>query len=145
AGDDLPLALRQAIAGDMLLRQHAGPMMQVRIHHLELARRTGSAGDAALATAPFPTWSDLHHFSRFTVAPAARYLLALHGESERHADQLEALLLAAMLIGQLQDGPRVLRDSGRLVLPLQWLTRAGAVAEDLLEPRAPARLRTAYA
>jgi hydroxysqualene synthase len=92
-------------------------------------------------TPRFRRWSELLAWCRFAATPAARHVLALHGEEASFVAAAEALGTAIMLL-------RVVRfcradyAAGRVFLPADWMREAGCAEESLAARRASPELRT---
>ncbi|MGE0151686.1 MAG: squalene/phytoene synthase family protein [Reyranellaceae bacterium] len=103
--------------------------------------REAAAGEGVL----FQNWSDLHNHLRFAVVPFGRAMLALHSEAAIAQPPMDALMLAVGLAAILQQAPQSFRDSGRMLLPVQWFPAGTDIATWLRAGRRSAALDTAYA
>ncbi len=104
------------------------------------AARIIEAFDKPNRTPRFRRWSELLAWCRFAAAPAARQVLAVHGEQAGFVPAAEAFGTAVMLL-------RVVRccrsdlAAGRVLLPADWLREAGVTDEMLAARRASPELR----
>ncbi|MGI9372525.1 MAG: squalene/phytoene synthase family protein, partial [Hyphomicrobiales bacterium] len=70
-----------------------------------------------------------------------RYLLDLHGESDREYVYSDALCNALQVINHLQDCGKDYTEMDRVYLPEPWLKDAGANVEDLSKTEASSGVR----
>lgn len=70
-------------------------------------------------------WSELLTYCRYAAAPAGRFVLALHDESEEAMKGADALFSAWRVLRILQNCGRDYRDHGRVYLPGAWLRECG--------------------
>jgi hypothetical protein len=112
--------------------------------HLAFMRQAFARQTAWPEGGPFQNWSDLHHHLRFAFVPFGRALLDLHSEAAIAQPAMDALMLAAGLSGMLQHAPAHFRESGRILLPVQWFPAGTDIAAWLTSTRRNPALQTAY-
>lgn len=86
------------------------------------------------------TWDDLLDYCRWSAMPVGRFVLDVHGESERLWPASDALCAALQIINHQQDCARDYAAIGRVYLPLDLLAAHGASVPDLARPAATAGL-----
>ena len=79
----------------------------------------------------YGNWDDLMDYCYLSAAPVGRFLLDLHGGSRDGYGASDALCNALQVINHLQDCQDDYRQLDRVYLPMDWMTAAGAVVEDL--------------
>ena len=84
----------------------------------------------------YPDFDALLNYCRFSAAPVGRFVLSVHGESERTWAASDALCSALQIINHLQDCGADYRRIDRVYVPLDMLAAHGARVEELGEPRA---------
>lgn len=89
----------------------------------------------------YADWPDLMAYCRLSAAPVGRYLLDLHGGSERGYAASDALCNALQVINHLQDCQEDYRLLDRVYLPRDWLRLEGSAVEELDASRASPGMR----
>lgn len=130
AGGETALALRQAVAGDEVLLNHAGQLLQ--------AFRRDAVVDHCR------DWGDLMLYCRFSAAPVGRFLLALHGEDSAAFAPSDSLCAALQVLNHLQDCADDLGNLGRVYIPRDWLRGNGLTHDVLAEETTPPPLRRVF-
>ena len=141
-------AMERALLGDPAVRSSsAGPLR-------ESFRATGLspslATDLLIAfrrdatVLRTPDWAALLDYCRYSANPVGRFLLALHGESERTAEPSDALCTSLQILNHLQDCGDDLRALDRSYLPGDMLAAAGVTAEAVLATRASPALARVF-
>jgi squalene synthase HpnC len=85
-------------------------------------------------------WDDLVDYCRYSAMPVGRYVLDVHGESRSTWAASDNVCTVLQIINHLQDCVLDYRNLDRVYIPLDELTRAGAIVEDLRAPRATPQL-----
>jgi hypothetical protein len=111
---------------------------------LALMRQAFAREAAAAPGVLFQNWSDLHNHLRFAFVPFGRALLDLHSEAAIAQPPMDALMLAIGLTAILQQAPRRHRDTGHVLLPLQWFPAGADISVWLRSPKRNPALDTAY-
>jgi squalene synthase HpnC len=88
----------------------------------------------------YETWDEVIHYCRYSAMPVGRFMLDVHGESTSTWAASDALCAGLQINNHLQDCGKDYRNLNRVYLPRDALDVAGASAEQLGEPRAPAPL-----
>ncbi len=104
------------------------------------AARIIEAFDKPRRTPRFRRWSELLAWCRFAAGPAARHVLAVHGEEAAFVPAAEALGTAVMLLRVVRDC-RTDYEAGRVFLPADWLRQAQCDETALAQKRASPELR----
>ena len=89
-------------------------------------------------------WSELLSYLRFKAAPAARFMLELHGESRSGLAPAEALCMASHMVHLLNNCRGDYLERGRVYLPQSWFTGANAEAGALGGSSAAPELRAVF-
>jgi len=89
-------------------------------------------------------WSELLSYLSFKAAPAARFMLELHGEARSGLPPAEALCMASHMVHLLNNCRRDYLDRGRVYLPQSWFTGANARAQALGGSVAEPELRAVF-
>ncbi len=89
-------------------------------------------------------WSELLSYLSFKAAPAARFMLELHGEARSGLPPAEALCMASHMVHLLNYCRRDYLDRGRVYLPQSWFTGANARAQALGGTSAEPELRAVF-
>lgn len=89
----------------------------------------------------YSDWADLTDYCRYSAMPVGRFVLDVHGESEKTWPASDSLCAALQIINHLQDCGKDYRNLNRVYIPLDSLSRANLVPEALGEPKAPPALR----
>jgi squalene synthase HpnC len=79
----------------------------------------------------YADWEDLMGYCRYSAMPVGRFVLDVHGESEKLWPANDALCAALQVINHLQDCAKDYRELDRVYLPLDVLAREGGNLEDL--------------
>ncbi len=79
----------------------------------------------------YPDWADLIAYCRLSAAPVGRYMIDLHGGPKSAYGPSDALCMALQILNHVQDCADDYRTLGRIYLPGDWLSEAGAGADDL--------------
>jgi squalene synthase HpnC len=88
-------------------------------------------------------WDDLMNYCRYSAMPVGRFVLDVHGESERLWPANDALCAALQVINHLQDCGKDYRDLDRVYVPLDALAEVGLDVTALAAPAASPALRQA--
>jgi squalene synthase HpnC len=105
-------SLREAVADNPILLAHAANLLH--------AFRRDALVDQCR------DWGDLMAYCRYSAAPVGRFLLDLHGEGDDAHPASDALCAALQILNHLQDCGQDYRLLGRVYLPADWMTAAGA-------------------
>jgi squalene synthase HpnC len=124
AADALPL--RFELAARDLSPQHALDLLKAFRQDVVKTRYT--------------TWAELIDYCRYSAMPVGRFVLDVHGESQKTWAPSDSLCTALQIINHLQDCGKDYRNLDRVYLPLDDLARHGAQVSDLSRLRAPASL-----
>ena len=89
-------------------------------------------------------WSELLSYLSFKAAPAARFMLELHGEARSGLAAAEALCMASHMVHLLNNCREDYLERGRVYLPQSWFTGANARARALGEASAAPELRAVF-
>ena len=89
----------------------------------------------------YADFGELMHYCRFSAAPVGRFVLDVHGESERTWPANDALCSALQIINHLQDCGKDFRQIDRVYIPADALERHGAKVEMLGGAEASPQLR----
>ena len=92
----------------------------------------------------FRDWSELLSYLSFKAAPAARFILELHGEARGGLVAAEALCMASHMVHLLNNCRGDYLDRGRVYLPQSWFTGANARARALGGTQAAPELRAVF-
>ncbi|NHN89271.1 squalene synthase HpnC [Acetobacter conturbans] len=88
--------------------------------------------------ARYATQAELDRYCRYSASPVGRFLLGLHGESERTFPASDALCTSLQILNHLQDCKADLRKLGRCYVPEDLLSAEGltvdAVRGDVTTP-----------
>jgi hydroxysqualene synthase len=83
-------------------------------------------------------WDDLIDYCRYSAMPVGRFVLDVHGESQKLWPANDALCAALQVINHLQDCGKDYRELNRVYIPEPLLTAAGigvaALAQDKADP-----------
>ena len=86
-------------------------------------------------------WDELIDYCRYSAMPVGRFVLDVHGESDRLWPVNDALCAALQVINHLQDCAKDYRNLGRVYLPQDAMDAAGVGVEALAAPAAGAGLK----
>ena len=89
----------------------------------------------------YDDWDEVIGYCMRSASPVGRYLLDLHGESDREYVYSDALCNALQVINHLQDCGKDYTEMDRVYLPEPWLKDAGANVEDLSKTEASSGVR----
>ncbi len=99
----------------------------------------------------YANFDELMHYCAYSAAPVGRFVLDVHGESERTWPASDALCSALQIINHLQDCAADYRNLDRVYIPLDALQREGIGVEALAADkslagfaRVPAQARGAH-
>jgi squalene synthase HpnC len=120
------VALRQAYAARGMSLRHARDVLTA--FRMDVTKRH------------YANWDDLIHYCSYSAMPVGRFMLDVHGESSATWPASDALCAALQIINHLQDCGDDYRNLGRVYLPQDALTRAGASIADLKQPQSTAPL-----
>ena len=81
-------------------------------------------------------WDDLIDYCRYSAMPVGRFVLDVHGESEKLWPANDALCAALQVINHLQDCAKDYRELNRVYIPEPMLAAAGIGVEALSEDKA---------
>ncbi|MGB8276688.1 MAG: squalene synthase HpnC [Methylovirgula sp.] len=84
----------------------------------------------------YANFDELMHYCAYSAAPVGRFVLDVHGESERTWPSSDALCAALQIINHLQDCAADYRSLDRVYVPLDALQREGIGVEALSEGKA---------
>lgn len=87
----------------------------------------------------YETLDDLRAYCAKSAAPAGRFLLRLHGETESAFPASDALCAALQILNHIQDAADDRRSLDRVYLPQSWLAEAGGEAAFFDAERGAAR------
>lgn len=79
----------------------------------------------------YENWDELIDYCQMSAAPVGRYLLDLHGESNKEYQASDALCNALQVLNHLQDCKDDYLTLNRVYLPLDWMTHNGLEVECL--------------
>ncbi len=79
----------------------------------------------------YASWQELYDYCRYSAMPVGRHVLDLHGENPETHPPSDALCVSLQVLNHLQDCAKDLATLDRSYLPLDMLTDAGAVPEDV--------------
>ena len=125
--DEAARALRVALAERRLSTRHAEDLLQ--------AFRTD------VTKLRYADWDDLMGYCRYSAMPVGRFVLYVHGESEKLWPANDALCAALQVINHLQDCAKDYRELDRVYLPQDVLAREGGKIGDLAADAASPGLR----
>ena len=126
---DKALALRHSLAATGVNPKHALDLL--------------SAFKQDAVKLRYKNWAELVDYCDRSAAPVGRYLLNLHGESERVYRYSDALCNALQVINHLQDCKEDYLALNRVYLPQDWLAANGGGSADLRGDHAsPGLLKT---
>lgn len=90
----------------------------------------------------YADWGALMDYCRLSAVPCARYLMALHDETDDAARvAADALATALQVINHIQDCQADFRTLDRIYIPLDWMAAEGARLGDLSGRQATPALR----
>jgi len=89
----------------------------------------------------YADWGELMEYCRLSAAPVGRYLIDLHGGSPADYPASDALCAALQIINHLQDCGDDFRTLGRVYLPQDWMSEAGADVGELGADTSSAAIR----
>lgn len=84
----------------------------------------------------YANFDELMHYCAYSAAPVGRFVLDVHGESERTWPANDALCSALQIINHLQDCAADYRNLDRVYVPLDALAAEGIGVEALAAPQA---------
>jgi phytoene/squalene synthetase len=89
----------------------------------------------------YADFDELMHYCAYSAAPVGRFVLSVHGESERTWPANDALCSALQIINHIQDCAEDYRDLDRVYIPLDALQAEGTGVEALGDAKASPALR----
>jgi hydroxysqualene synthase len=89
----------------------------------------------------YTTIDDLYDYCRYSAVPVGRYVLDLHGESQRCYPPSDALCISLQILNHLQDCGKDLAELDRCYLPQALLDEFGASVGDLRRSKETPALR----
>ena len=89
----------------------------------------------------YADWTELMDYCRYSAAPVGRFMLDVHGESQRLWPASDALCAALQVINHLQDCAKDYREMNRIYLPLDAFAAGSLGVEALGAPAASPPLR----
>ncbi len=89
----------------------------------------------------YDDWVDLMDYCRYSANPVGRFVLDVHGESEKLWPANDALCSALQIINHLQDCAKDYREIDRVYIPRDALAAEGLEASALAADRAAPALR----
>lgn len=92
----------------------------------------------------YATMDELEDYCRYSAAPVGRYVLDLHGESDRTHAPSDALCHALQILNHLQDCVQDLRTLDRCYIPETILAEFGCSIADLRRPQATDGMRHVF-
>jgi len=90
----------------------------------------------------YATYDELYEYCRYSAMPVGRHVLDLHGEGAGTHPPSDALCASLQVLNHLQDCAKDLANLDRSYLPLDMLTAAHAVPEDVRRSEATQGLRS---
>ena len=93
----------------------------------------------------YADWAELMDYCRYSAAPVGRFMLDVHGESQRLWPASDALCAALQVINHLQDCAKDFREMNRVYVPLDAFAAEGLGVEALSAPAASPALRRVIA
>jgi hydroxysqualene synthase len=92
----------------------------------------------------YTTIDDLYDYCRYSAVPVGRYVLDLHGESQRCWPASDALCISLQILNHLQDCGKDLAELDRCYLPQALLDEFGASVGDLRRVKETPALRRVF-
>ena len=134
---DLPAAnLEAARALGRLCEEGANPALHARL--------VLEACQLEAVKDRYRDWSELLSYLSFKAAPAARFMLELHGEARSGLAPAEALCMASHMVHLLNNCRADYLERGRVYLPESWFTGADAETQALGGTEATPELRAVF-
>ena len=90
----------------------------------------------------YENWDELIDYCQISAAPVGRYLLDLHGESNKKYQASDALCNALQVLNHLQDCKDDYLTLNRVYLPLDWMKINGLEVECLDAPKSGPELNS---
>ncbi len=125
--EPLGVRLREKLAERGLTNRHARDLLDAFRQDVEKSR--------------YASWDELIAYCALSAMPVGRFMLDVHGESDKLWPASDAVCAALQINNHLQDCAKDYADLNRVYIPLEALSAAGAEAADLGEERANPRLR----
>jgi squalene synthase HpnC len=119
--------LREKLAERGLTNRHARDLLDAFRQDVEKSR--------------YATWDELIAYCALSAMPVGRFMLDVHGESEKLWPASDAVCAALQINNHLQDCAKDYADLNRVYIPLDALAAAGAEVADLRAEQANPRLR----
>ena len=119
AGNAEPLGvrLREKLAERGLTNRHARDLLDAFRQDVEKSR--------------YATWDELIGYCALSAMPVGRFMLDVHGESDKLWPASDAVCAALQINNHLQDCAKDYADLNRVYIPLDALVSAGAEVADL--------------
>jgi hydroxysqualene synthase len=92
----------------------------------------------------YATIEELDDYCRYSAVPVGRYVLDVHGESQRCHAASDALCTALQILNHIQDAAKDLAELDRCYLPQALLVRFDATIADLKQPAESPSLRHVF-
>jgi squalene synthase HpnC len=125
--EPLGVRLRAKLAERGLTDRHARDVLNAFRQDVEKSR--------------YETWDELIGYCVLSAMPVGRFMLDVHGESQRLWPASDAICAALQINNHLQDCAKDYRNLNRVYIPRQALAAMGADAADLGADRASPELR----
>ena len=90
----------------------------------------------------YENWDELIDYCQMSAAPVGRYLLDLHGESNKKYQASDALCNALQILNHLQDCKDDYLTLNRVYLPLDWMKNNGLEVECLNASKSKPELKS---
>jgi squalene synthase HpnC len=126
-GDAPALALRAALKARGLTARHPRDLL--------IAFRADATKQV------YADWWELMNYCAYSANPVGRFVLDVHGESDRLWPASDAICSALQVINHLQDCADDYAKIGRVYIPQDRLAAHGATQEMLAAPKSPKPLR----
>ncbi|MBI3698937.1 MAG: squalene synthase HpnC [Afipia sp.] len=120
------VALRAAFAGGAMPPKHAQDLLNAFRMDVTKLR--------------YANWDELIHYCSLSAMPVGRFMLDVHGEDRSTWAANDKLCAALQINNHLQDCAKDYNDLGRVYLPLDAMSAAGAKVEMLAKDRATPEL-----
>jgi hydroxysqualene synthase len=130
AGSPSALRLRESLAQTGVTSRHACELL-IAFRRDAIKKR-------------YATVDELDDYCRYSAAPVGRYVLDLHGESDRAYAPSDALCQALQILNHMQDCVRDLKTLDRCYIPETMLVEFGCSIADLHRPDATDGMRHVF-
>jgi squalene synthase HpnC len=125
--EPLGVKLRDKLVERGLTNRHARDLLNAFRQDVEKSR--------------YATWDELIAYCALSAMPVGRFMLDVHGESDKLWPASDAVCAALQINNHLQDCAKDYADLNRVYIPLDALSAAGSEVADLGEEQANPRLR----